>query len=59
MGQEVGVTALQLITAYSAVANGGVLIQPRLVHDLFLARRTMRCLQFSVIGLSASGRQVS
>jgi membrane peptidoglycan carboxypeptidase len=38
MGQEVGVTALQLITAYSAVANGGVLIQPRLVHDLFLGQ---------------------
>src|SRR2546427_6477499 len=29
MGQEVGVTPLQLVTAYSAVANGGVLYQPR------------------------------
>jgi cell division protein FtsI (penicillin-binding protein 3) len=38
MGQEVGVTAVQLVTAYSAVANGGVLIQPRLVHDLFLGQ---------------------
>jgi cell division protein FtsI/penicillin-binding protein 2 len=36
MGQEVGVTALQLVTAYSAVANGGVLLQPRVVHDVFL-----------------------
>jgi len=35
MGQEVGVTAIQLVTAYSAVANGGVLFQPRVVHDLF------------------------
>jgi cell division protein FtsI (penicillin-binding protein 3) len=38
MGQEVGVTAIQLVTAYSAVANGGVLFQPRLVHDLFLGQ---------------------
>jgi cell division protein FtsI (penicillin-binding protein 3) len=36
MGQEIGVTPIQLITAYSAVANGGVLLEPRLVHDLFL-----------------------
>ncbi len=35
MGQEVGVTALQLVTAYSAVANGGILFQPRIVHDVF------------------------
>jgi cell division protein FtsI (penicillin-binding protein 3) len=31
-GQEVGVTAIQLIGAYSAVANGGVLMEPRIVH---------------------------
>jgi cell division protein FtsI (penicillin-binding protein 3) len=37
-GQEVGVTAIQLITAYSAVANGGVLFEPRVVHDLFLGQ---------------------
>lgn len=35
MGQEVGVTPLQLITAYSAIANGGILFQPRIVHDVF------------------------
>ena len=35
MGQEVGVTPLQLVTAYSAIANGGILIQPRIVHDVF------------------------
>jgi cell division protein FtsI (penicillin-binding protein 3) len=35
IGQEVGVTALQLITAYSAVANGGVLFEPRLIRDLY------------------------
>lgn len=35
MGQEVGVTPIQLISAYSAIANGGVLIQPRLVRDIY------------------------
>ncbi len=37
MGQEVGVTGLQLVTAYSAIANGGILFQPRIVHDVFRA----------------------
>jgi len=35
MGQEVGVTPVQLVTAYSAIANGGILFQPRLVRDVF------------------------
>jgi len=35
MGQEVAVTPLQLVTAYSAIANGGVLFEPRLVRDVF------------------------
>ncbi len=35
MGQEVSVTPLQLINAYSAVANGGILFQPRMVRDVF------------------------
>jgi cell division protein FtsI (penicillin-binding protein 3) len=38
MGQEIGVTPIQLVTAYSAVANGGVLFEPRLIHDLFLGQ---------------------
>ncbi|MBI4396069.1 MAG: penicillin-binding protein, partial [Elusimicrobia bacterium] len=29
-GQEVGVTALQLAAAYSAIANGGLLMEPRI-----------------------------
>ncbi len=33
-GQEVGVTALQMVSAYSALANGGVLLEPRLFHGL-------------------------
>ena len=34
-GQEVGVTPLQVISAYSAIANGGVLIKPRVVREVF------------------------
>lgn len=32
MGQEVGVTALQMARLFSAVANGGMLVQPSVVH---------------------------
>jgi len=39
MGQEIGVTALQMVSAYSAVANGGILFQPRIVRDVFLGDR--------------------
>jgi len=35
IGQEVGVTPLQLVTAFSAIANGGMLYTPRIVHDVF------------------------
>ncbi len=35
IGQEIGVTPLQMISAYSAIANGGVLIEPRIVNDRF------------------------
>jgi cell division protein FtsI (penicillin-binding protein 3) len=34
MGQEVGVTAMQMAMAYAAVANGGTLYKPRLVRDV-------------------------
>jgi cell division protein FtsI (penicillin-binding protein 3) len=34
LGQEVTVTPLQLVTAYAAVANGGWLVQPRVVERL-------------------------
>ncbi len=36
MGQEIGVTALQMVSAYSAIANGGILFQPRVVRDVFM-----------------------
>src|ERR1035438_5856362 len=34
MGQEVGVTPIQLITAVSAIANGGTLYRPHVVQEL-------------------------
>jgi cell division protein FtsI (penicillin-binding protein 3) len=34
MGQEVGVTPIQLINAVSAIANGGLLRKPRVVEEL-------------------------
>ena len=34
MGQEVGVTPLQMITAVSAVANGGLLYKPHMVQEI-------------------------
>ncbi len=33
MGQEIGVTSVQLISAFSAIANGGVLNHPRIVRE--------------------------
>jgi cell division protein FtsI (penicillin-binding protein 3) len=35
IGQEVSVTALQMLSAFGAVANGGTLMQPRLVKAEF------------------------
>lgn len=35
IGQEAAVTPVQMITMYSAIANGGILFQPRIVHDVF------------------------
>ncbi|MFC1521226.1 peptidoglycan D,D-transpeptidase FtsI family protein [Elusimicrobiota bacterium] len=33
-GQEIGVTAIQLVNAYAAIANGGKLIEPRLISKI-------------------------
>jgi cell division protein FtsI (penicillin-binding protein 3) len=34
MGQEIGVTPLQLVTAVSAIANGGMLMKPHIVQAI-------------------------
>jgi len=34
MGQEIGVTPLQMITAVSAIANGGLLYKPHVVEEM-------------------------
>lgn len=34
IGQGVGVTPLQMIRIYSAIANGGVMLRPKIVRDL-------------------------
>jgi len=34
MGQEIGVTAVQIASAYSAIANGGMLYPPRVVREI-------------------------
>jgi cell division protein FtsI (penicillin-binding protein 3) len=34
MGQEIGVTPIQLITAVSAIANGGTLMKPHVVREI-------------------------
>jgi len=38
IGQEVSVTALQLLSAFAAVANGGRLMQPQLVRSILDSR---------------------
>jgi len=39
MGYQIGVTALQMVTAVSAVANGGELVEPRVVHAMYRDNR--------------------
>lgn len=34
IGQEIGVTALQVLRAYAAIANGGILMRPFIVSDI-------------------------
>ena len=35
IGQEISVTAMQMVASFGAIANGGVLMQPRLVRATF------------------------
>lgn len=34
IGYEIGVTAMQVVTAYAAIANGGVRIQPHIIKEI-------------------------
>jgi len=36
IGQEIGVTPVQIASAYSAVANGGIYFKPHIIQDVFL-----------------------
>jgi cell division protein FtsI (penicillin-binding protein 3) len=51
MGQEIAVTSVQIASAYSAIANGGILIQPRVVRETFQGQNHEAV-------LPASGRRV-
>ena len=42
IGQEVSVTALQVVLAYGAIANGGYLMRPRLVREIRDAGEVVR-----------------
>lgn len=35
IGQGIGITPIQLVQAYSAIANDGILIQPRIIRAIF------------------------
>ena len=39
MGQEVAITSLQLISALSAIGNGGIWVQPRVVREIIRGDR--------------------
>jgi cell division protein FtsI (penicillin-binding protein 3) len=41
IGQEVGVSAIQVVTAATTLANGGVLLQPRIVSEVTAADGSM------------------
>jgi cell division protein FtsI (penicillin-binding protein 3) len=41
MGQEVGVTPVQMITAVSAIANGGLLYKPHVVQEIRRGEQTV------------------
>jgi cell division protein FtsI (penicillin-binding protein 3) len=55
MGQEVGVTPIQLISAVSAIANGGMLYRPHIVAEL---RRDNKALPAQGVLVPAEPRRV-
>src|ERR1700740_97723 len=55
MGQEIGVTPIQLITAVSAIANGGVLMRPHVVQTI---KRSDKPAQAEVAWAAAEPKRV-
>jgi len=55
MGQEIGVTPIQLIAAVSAIANGGLLYRPHVVKDL---RRGENAMPFDGVPAQSDPRRV-
>jgi cell division protein FtsI (penicillin-binding protein 3) len=55
MGQEVGVTPMQLVTAVSAIANGGTLYKPHVVAEL---KRGSESLPMSGVLASGEAKEV-
>ncbi|UCD34871.1 MAG: penicillin-binding protein 2 [Nitrospiraceae bacterium] len=41
IGQEIGATPLQVLRAYSAIANGGILVKPYIVSDIISPEGTI------------------
>jgi cell division protein FtsI (penicillin-binding protein 3) len=56
IGQEVGVTPLQLVTAYAALANGGWLVRPHLVESVITPDGTNHPVPNTPIRRVISGR---
>src|SRR6202007_1503012 len=55
MGQEIGVTPIQLITAVSAIANGGLLMRPHVVQTI---KRSDKPAQAEVAWAAAEPKRV-
>ena len=55
MGQEIGVTPIQLVTAVSAIANGGMLMKPHIVQAI---KRGERVVGPDMIATGAEPRRV-
>jgi cell division protein FtsI/penicillin-binding protein 2 len=58
IGQGIGVTAMQMASMYQAIANGGVMVQPRLVQGI-QGRRMPRTSQRRVLSPAVDSQMVS
>jgi cell division protein FtsI/penicillin-binding protein 2 len=58
IGQSISVTGLQLVTAGAAIANGGRLLEPRIVKEIRRSDGTVEVLKPRVIRRVASSRSI-